>query len=417
MKTTLLLDNTYLELADVTRQIHRPVRHRATPVISGGVANFSHTIIKQSGSSWRIWYMGYKDETTLLRHTVHATSRDGWIWRNHKEVAGSEGFEFTDVIDTGKPGLERYLAYRKSSLDRPNKWRGELVTSPDGLDWQNQGAVTDTRYGETWQAFQLGSKIGLLHRSNIRDYTWHDSAGVLHINTIHDPFVRCIALTTSANPHHFPASTLVFAPDGGDEGETQFYAVSNIIEQGGYFIGILQVLHDEKVASGVRPGAYGMGHSVLMWSADGYIWHRSRHPFFSPDPEDGTWDHAVAWIDSIVVYGDATRYYYGGYGDGHKVFVDRGIGAVKTKNGRFASVTGTMRTLPFENKYRFVSLNMQGPVQARVLDINNNTLAATALITANSVNRPTGLNLGQFDKKIIKLEFETAGRLYGFHLK
>lgn len=411
--TFLLLDGRDLEIDQAARGINTPKRHRATPVISEGVANFSNTVMYGSGL-WRMWFIG---GTPLLRHTAYTTSRNGWTWSRPIALPNTEGMEFSDIIDTGKPGLERYMGFRKHSDpdDRPPRWRGELTTSPDGVNWNSYGPVTAEQYGETWQPLVVDGRTILLHRWNIKDYSWVDSSGMAHTNTDRDNFVRCLGITSSLDPHQFPPSTLLFAPGPNDPGETQFYSAGTPVRQGQFWVGFLHGLRDDKKAAGSLDDAYGMGETYLMWSRNGLEWQRSYEPYFSPNPAADSWDHAVAWIDSAVIFGGEMRLFYGGYQHGHKVFTDRKLGYVKTRPCRFMWADGLVRTLPFENVARSLFLNLDGVVKVRALDENNNTLRSTGWITANNVNRLAGLDLGQFRDRVIKLEFE-GGRLYSYRL-
>jgi hypothetical protein len=102
---------------------------------------------------------------------------------------------------------------------------------------------------------------------------------------------------------------------------------------------MVKVLRDELKADNPPdpPDAYGMGYTELAWTRDGETWMRDAEPFFMPNPEKGTWDHAHAWIDDQVLVGDDVYLYYGGYARGHKVnrFEERQIGLVKMKRDRY----------------------------------------------------------------------------------
>lgn len=412
----LLLDGDDLELDEAERTIIAPTRFRQSPVINNGLhrcANFSNTVIKEGGV-WRAWYMAALDEATTQRYTAHVTSANGLNWSAPLIVQNTLGREFSDILDTGQPGPERYQGFRKSD-DLPPRWYANRLTSAEGLNWQDRGNVTPAEYGETWQPYKFGNNYGLLHRWN-RSHSWTDKEGHQHVNTIHDPtFTRLIGITTSPNPAVFPASRLLFAPDNQDSGETQFYAVSSIIQAGQYYVGFLHVLRDDLVASGAPAGSFGTGYSVLIWSRDGLIWQRSRTPYFSPNPAVGSWDHAITWIDSVVPIGNEVWLFYGGYRHGHKTYTDRQIGVVKTKKDRYVAADGLLRTHPFVNTAGSLYLNMDGAVRVRVRDANNKLLKASGLLVANSVNRPSGINLSVFKGQTIKLEFE-GGLLYSYRL-
>jgi hypothetical protein len=394
----LFLDNHSFEISDVVRTVNSPVRKRETPILRN-VANFSNTVIRSSDGTYRAWIIDSVDPNTVERFTVCTASINGVSnWTPFTEIIGTRGKEFSDLMQDSIG----FLGYRRYQ-GQPNRWYGELMTSFDGIHWQSQGIVTPHRYGESWQPFKLANRYGLLHRWNIPGYTWRDKEGVEHTNVERDPFVRCIGLTTSINPALFPESKLLFAPDEQDSGETQFYAVSNIIKRGQYYIGLLHILRDDLVASGAQPGAYGTGYSVLIWSIDGVNWTRSREPFFSPNPDEGTWDHAVTWADSIVPVGNDVRFYYGGYRHGHKVHTDRAIGLVVGRRDRYMGASGTLRTRSFVNNNNSLRLNMDGSVRVRILSDANDVLKETDEIVANGLDKLV-MDLRPYKRQRIKIE-------------
>ena len=114
-------------------------------------------------------------------------------------------------------------------------------------------------------------------------------------------------------PHH------VLVPDYSiDEGELQFYALDGYLQRGGLTLGMVKVLRDDLKADTPPdpPDAYGVGYTTLAWSRDGETWMRDPEPFFQPDPQQGAWDHAHAWIDEQLPVGDEVYLYYGGYARG-----------------------------------------------------------------------------------------------------
>lgn len=418
--TILFLDPAYFEEDEAIRTVTRPVRYRQTPVITNGLhrcANFSHTISRLPDGTWQAWYIAATDPQTLNRYTAYSTSSNGLTsWTSPLQLPGTAGQEFSDILDGGVPGPERFKGFRRWD-GPPPRWQGSMLVSPDGRAWTDKGPVTAEKYGETWQPYKVGFLYGLLHRWNIKDFEWTDKEGVHHKNTKLDPFVRCLGLTYSPLPTQFPASRLLFFPDNQDSGECQFYAASGIVRMGQYYVGLLHILRDDLKATGTKPGSYGMGYSVLIWSRYGLDWQRSREPFLAPNPAAGSWDHAVSWIDSIEPVGNEIRYYYGGYAEGHKVFNDRQIGVVKGKKDRLVAAAGRIRTYPFTNTARFLALNLDGEVLVEVLDGANRVLKTIGPIVANSVNRPAGLDLALYKGKTIKLQFTGRGlyayRLYG----
>ena len=114
-----------------------------------------------------------------------------------------------------------------------------------------------------------------------------------------------------------PLHRIVVA-DSEDEGITEFYGIGGVIARGPLLLGMLKVLRDDLPH---EPGGEirGIGYTALAWTWDGRRWERDRLPFLDRNPEPGSWDCAMTWIDSQLIVGDQIYLYYGGYARGHKV--------------------------------------------------------------------------------------------------
>ena len=115
-------------------------------------------------------------------------------------------------------------------------------------------------------------------------------------------------------------------PDALDEGLLEFYGMGGLHVRGGLQIGLVRILRDDLPCDSDGPKD-GIGYTVLATSRDGVAWQRDRKPFLSRNPENGSWDHAMAWMSSALPVGDEVFFYYGGYARGHKIAAqDRAAG-------------------------------------------------------------------------------------------
>jgi hypothetical protein len=371
----LFIDDYLVAWRDqVSRRVNIPRRTLPTPLITGinknGDDNFDfNTIVLRDGQNgqFQMWHTAF-DTTGRQEFTAYSQSTDGTHWtRPFSEVPGTRNAPFVDVFDRG-PGLsipgERYFAITTNLTG--SVWVPNLLVSADAQHWTaaKPKLSVPMAYGEIWRIFSdvTTGGFGLLHRWN-QPYNWTDAQGTRHQNTVQDPtFVRLFAISSSLDLRHLSGTRVIFEPDRHDPGETQFYAVSNVLRRGDYYLTMLDILRNDLSASDVPAEVhsavldrnlptFGTGYTVLAWSRDGQTWFRDREtdPYFLPAQAPSAWDHAMAWITSLVPVGDAVYAYYGGYQYGHKVYSDRQIGLVKIVRDRYVAqvagkMPGTLRT-------------------------------------------------------------------------
>jgi hypothetical protein len=327
-------------------------------------------------------------------------------------------------------------------------WTSQILVSPDGLNWapRAENALIPKRYGEVWRPYvDANGGYGLLFRWN-RPHTWVDAEGVTHANTQHDPsWVRLIASAPGPNFGEIVEPEIIFVPDSQDSGETQFYSVSNVLKRGDHYITMLSVLRDDLKAPGTPDevyspmldatvSVYGMGYTVLAWSRDGQTWFRDRQPdvYFEPAEAPKAWDHAHAWITSMVEVDNLVYLYYGGYKYGHKVFSDRQIGLALAIQDRYVArqadaTPGWLRTplVTFDAERITLNANAEaGQVQVQVLDergqpISGFTTADCEPMTTDDTAAPLicAGDLSTLTGRPVQLEFGlTNARLFAFAL-
>jgi len=333
----LFLDDYFIASSrNVKRVVNVPQRDPSipSPIVTGkedGCFQPYMTIIKdESTGRFRMWFGHRTEDMNAGRsHIGYIESGDGVHWRRPVRILQDPA-----PIQFGVSVIDEGLAYPRPEARFKFGWYMDgglkIATSPDGLAWtplrpdpvlfHNHDITSISydgirkRYVATVSVYRPGD-------------TWSGSRRVTMQSYSSD-------LTDWSEPHY------VVLPDPPrDPGETQFYAMDGFLTRGELIVGMVKVLRDELKADNPPdpPDAYGMGYTELAWTRDGETWMRDAEPFFMPNPEKGTWDHAHAWIDDQVLVGDDVYLYYGGYARGHKVnrFEERQIGLVKMKRDRY----------------------------------------------------------------------------------
>jgi hypothetical protein len=455
----LFLDDYWIAGQDhLQRVVNAPQRVLNQPVVTGFSPsspfdnfNYSAAVLYDAATNrFRMWYVAF-DQPANVRYTAYTESADGIHWQTPpRRLDSLKDFEFTNILDLGAQypdPARRYMTIVPAKTPYSAR-AGNALFSPDGIIWTPyaHNPVTTGAYGEVWSPYYdpLLKIFGLLHRWN-KSFQWTDAQGQFHDNSLHDPGItRLIAFTSSISPTTFAPSTVTFAPDSQDSGETQFYGTSNVIRRGDYLIASLSVLRDDLKAPATPdtvpfPGGnpqpvFGSGYSVLAWSRDGQIWHRDRAPdtFLAPSADANNWDHAVTWINSIVPIGDRVLLYYGAYQYGHKVYSDRQVGLVSILQDRYVARVagnepGSLHTPLIKFSEASVSLNVdasRGELKLQFLDflgqpIPGFTYQDCQPITVNALQAPVvcGRPLSQLVGQPVRLVFELQNAsLYAFNI-
>ena len=454
----LLIDSFLAEKREgVFQYVNQPQRHLDGPIISGfsegsrfNNYNYSASVLRDPETGlFRMWYVSV-DPATRERFSAYTESLDGVEWGTPIEVPGTRERPIIQVYDEGpdfQPASERFKTILPEDTPPP-RWAAELYVSPDGHQWTPYpvNPITRLKYGEIWRLFFdfRNGHYTLLHRWNVDDYSWTDQEGQTHTSMLRDPFVRLFGIATSPDIGSFPDSKVLYAPDERDSGETQFYAISNIVRRGDYWIGLLSISRDDLKASDTpdtipNPGypdyeVFGTGYTVMAWSRDGLVWNRTRHagPYFLPDDDPAAFDHAIAWINSIVPVGDEVYLYYGAYQYGHKVFTDRQIGLLKIKRDRYvgqraSQAAGLLTTPLLRFDAETLTLNVEAPegqVRVRFLNANGGIISDFGFndcqtITGDHLDAQVTCRnpLSDLSNRSLRIEFElTNATLYAFSL-
>jgi hypothetical protein len=349
----LFLDNYLIESAEnVKRHIRQPQRDFSmpNPLVTGAddrcLTPYITILHSPERNRYRLWYGAWRDDKSTNRsHLAYMESSDGINWNRPMILCQTPEIQFgSEVIDRGSDWInpkERFLYgyWYEGGL--------RIAVSEDGLTWM---AMIDS--------------VVLAHNHDINNI-WKDPLRKRYIATISTstrserwPGRRRMTMQSYSNDlltWSPPAYVLYADPQKGDEGDTQFYAMSGYLVRGPVVISMVKILRDDLIAEGVEPGSFGIGYTTLAWSYDGKHWMRDQAAFFEPDPNPSAWDHAHAWIDEQLIVGDSVYLYYGGYKQGHKMnrFCERQIGLVRMPMDRYIAWhpevgrTGRIRTVAF----------------------------------------------------------------------
>ena len=347
----LIGDDILASIKNVKRLVCQPVRDHMipNPLIKSDLDRcfqpFFTVLNSPEDNRYHIWYGAWREDTSHNRsHLAYMTSEDGILFKRPMIICSTPEIQFgSEVIDRGPDGpdpAERYIYIYWL------KGGSRLLFSNDGINWRSFSDTTIITHnhditGLWWDPLR-GHYIATISTS-MYSQRWIGRRRT----TMQSYSVDLINWTE-------PAYVLYANPEQGDEGNTQFYGMSGYLVRGPLVIAMVKVLRDDLIAEGVAPGAFGRSHTCLAWSYDGVRWMRDLEPYFEPDPDPSSWDHAHTWIDEQLLTGDSTRLYYGGYKQGHKMnrFRERQIGLVRIPRDRYVAwenvsdQVGEIQTIP-----------------------------------------------------------------------
>jgi hypothetical protein len=326
----------------IARVVQIPERNPAipNPIVTGeedGCFQPYMTILRNNQTGrFRLWYGSRnQDLSEVVSRIGYMESADGIHWeRPHRILPDPGPIQFgCSVVDRGPASTDPSIRYTFAW------WHGgglRLAISPDGLTFTpvSEEPLIPHNHDITGLFFDTLRNRYVATISVYRDgKTWEGDRRI----PMHSFSTDLLQWT---QPHH------VRVPDYSiDEGELHFYAMDGNVQRGELTIGMVKVLRNDLTADTPPdpPEAYGVGYTTLAWSRDGETWTRDPEPFFRPDPQQGAWDHAHAWIDEQLPVDDEVYLYYGGYARGHKVnrFEERQIGLVKMKRDRYVARTAS----------------------------------------------------------------------------
>jgi hypothetical protein len=360
-------------------------------------------------------------------------SEDGIQWRRpHRVLDDPAPISFgCSVLDDGPghadPARRFKLAWEKSGL-----W---TAFSPDGLWWtpaaphsvlDEIGDIVSLSWDPLRKRYLAICKVHSTPADGYRGSTPNAADG----------YRRLVGQSVSEDCVRWSPARRILAPSPdpaeGDEGVTEFYGMGRLLARGELLIGFLKVLRDDLPADPGGP-VEGIGYSVLAWSRDGERWERDRASCFDRNPEAGSWDHAMAWLDFPLPVGDEVYLYYGGYARGHKVerFTERQIGLARLPRDRYVSraagaAGGRLRTRPVRLNGSALTVNakVEGELRVRLLDEQGQPVKGFdwmdgAPLRGDSLAHPVRWNgtLANLRRQPVRLEFALRdAHLFAFDL-
>jgi hypothetical protein len=407
--------------------LSRTVNHPAKlpePVITGakgGDDNFQpylSVLWDAKMKRFRMWYN--TPENKSQSHIGYIESLDGIHWiRPHRVLKDPHMIKFgVTVLDRGADFPDQTQRYVLATYMKDGMM---IDTSPDGFEWK---ALRDS------SVLKHNHDISSLHWDPIRKQ-YLAIISVWKRNDAWNDNQRTPHESVSKDLLHWEKPWPIFYGKIGapiEKGETQFYAMSGVINRGDLLIGLVKVLRDDLNATPGKTGkemgdmdrkAAGLGYTVLAWSRDGRTWQRDHQPFIPHNQVPGTWDHAMAWGDEQIIVGEKTYVYYAGYARGHKVdrFNERKIGLAIMPRDRYASleasiVPGMMRSKPLRLNASAMTINARivGNMKIRLVDPDGLPLSGFdwVEIEGDAVDLPvkwTG-NWQDLSKKTVVLEIQ-----------
>jgi len=382
----LLLDDWLIERSsNVLRKVNRPVRDLSQPIVTGVDDNNNTPYVSvirdpQSGR-YRMWYNAI---VSSVEHFGYLESVNGINWiRPRLILADPAAISFgVSVIDEGLAFADPSTRYKIAWYRSQNQaLRGEWIAhSSNGTNWTASvsqpvlAAATGVQ-----DIVHLARDPSRNRYLMIMGFTSYPEDGYIGgtQNSPYPGYRRCVGQSKSTNALNWSTPRRIFKPDDEDAGITEFYSVGGVVSRGSLLIGLLKVLRDDLPATVGGP-TNGIGYTVLAWSHDGENWQRDREPFFDRNYTNGTWDHAMAWMDCQLPVGDDMFIYYGGYASGHKPnpTTERQLGLVRLKRDRYVAreagdAEGTLRTRLVQVGTNSLAINADasaGSIRVRVLD-------------------------------------------------
>ena len=458
----LFLDNYLIaESEDVTREVHKPHRFEANPIMSppGPKPNTicEHRILRfETEPHFRMWYSSnalhhLRKCGQDYRHAIsYAISNDGVHWERPNldlyQIAGTT--ERNIVIPYGlaqglfhdpeEPDAQKRFKALLSVEFRKNGKRTVdayyLHTSPDGIHWEGDLShhVFPKLRGYT------------MPQGGIGDTTlfWTDSLRKKYIGDIKFVLpgkIRCRGITESDDLVHWSRPTPTLFPRQSDQ---QIYGHCGVVYQGMY-LGMRWIFVPD----------YSIRHSSyveLDCSRDGRVWSRvgAGQPFMSFNPNHDRWDATIMRPNVVLeVEDEIWIYYYGGPSEieianpntpeAHRL-KDIGflLGLAKVKRDRFVSLnagprTGTLLTRPLNFQGKTLHINAAiatgGELSVAVVSrdgeiVNGYAASECHRLQGDSidivVSWPQRPNLKGMDNSALRLQFKLKNaKLFSFWIE
>ncbi len=361
-------DYLIAESSNLVRTTHSPTRAMDHPILgwqAGTTTPYLTVLHDREAKQFRMWY---NRDGRPNGSIAYAESEDGINWKlpklgvlgdDNRVLQISNDFQAAygvSVIDDGRdapdPQHRFKMAWWAQAKPWPNGDPGMRVAfSPDGIHWTPfAGNPVLADFGDVRFVDDSRRPYGA---SDIID-VFRDPYRQRYMAMVKTPAVpsdgyapgpkaaeyirRLVSASASDDFVHWERPWRVVVPEAREEGLLEFYGVGGTFARGGLLIGFVRMLRDDLPATEGGP-AEGIGYTTLVTSRDGEHWQRHDDVFFDRHPDPAAWDHAMAWIGSVVSVGDELYLYYGGYKQGHKIEPsrERQIGIARMPCDRFVS--------------------------------------------------------------------------------
>jgi len=361
--------------------IIRPDKPWTDNVVIGGVV-----LPTEDRSSYRMWHYCWLPKKAR-GHTsaLYSTSKDGIHWESPNLglvpwIDGSLDNNFlpraaAPMHTPWNPDPEhRYTAMTQT------KEGYHVCYSADGFQWKDAPDAEPLTGGGDVANFHYDP-----HTGQYRGY-------VKVIRDVSGLRRRCVGLSITDDPRHWPPLELVMAPDDFDDRwvepgtvqRTHFYGCP-VYPYETMYIGLLWVFRAEDE----RGYFHGPVFVELVTSRDGIHWQREEGER-PPILELGTppsWDQGMLYAKALVVEGDTLKLYYTGSPDHHDVFpIHAAVGLATLRKDGFASIDGGMRVGrlltkrlvnaagPLHINYKANASDIGGYIAVEVCDADGNVL-------------------------------------------
>ena len=306
------------ESKNLARTTHQPEK-RPAPILPKAETwhemplFFLRVIYDPQARIYRMWY-NIRNNTKGYPGTVYAyaESQDGVEWQRPNlgliGVAGSTNNNLFKVVpafglgfvDDGPraPDPERRYKFAYYHLRKPE---GMFVAfSRDGLhfkDWPENPVLTELSdiIDACWDPHRK-QYLAIFKANSVPEDGYKGSTP-----NAPEGYRRLVGQSLSKDFIHWSKARRIVVADPREPGVWEFYGASPQV-RGNLYLGFLRVLRDDLPEG--RTGQKGIGWTELITSRDGENWTRHREPFIDRNPEEGTFDRAMAWFGDSITVGD-----------------------------------------------------------------------------------------------------------------
>lgn len=464
----LFVDDFLIEETDLVPEYHRAKKFEQNPVLKPEMPweceGLQACATPKSGGVWydkkeqkfKMWY-----EASWLRNMAYAESEDGIHWTrpdldiepgtnkiltyDHSICDGVMGIDDTKpeekhlgvlrpdsttvwIDDETEDETQRYKMY----LRNPGAgWPGILMTSADGIHWEN-AEFTFTVYDRSTMFYNAFRKkwVYSVRDTALSEGDWYRNRAYAES----DRFLGGFSDETkkvhwlSADRDNKENPYIGFKP--------QLYNVDAIAYES-IMVGMFQVMRGPENHVCEEYGTPKITELLAMYSRDGFHFTRpTDSPVIPATMVDGAWDRG--YVQSVggtcMVVGDEIWIYYIGFAGapdqtklewtkGNGMYANGATGLAKLRRDGFVSMNakkpGSLLTRPLcftDKKYLFA--NFSGKLRITLSDEAKNELVTSDWIEADSTC--CRIDLGDFDvsalsEKPFRIRFELeAGKLYSF---